>query len=380
MSRSPGASRGAAPDTERTTREEQLRRSIRQSAATPHHWMETLRALSDELGGAAVGLAIVPTSPEHPGLGYAVGILPEYSESFASTYFALAPWAEAVSSAPPGDVHFHRIRPEELAETRFYREWMEPQGLAPAAPLCANPGPPGSELSSRLLAFQRVEDRALGTQDVALLERLMPDLQVAVARNRGLLRLTEQPFAATLDRIRTPVAHLDLSGRIRWTNASMSDLLAEATLLSTSSGRIAGTHEEDQLQLVRALKEVAQVPGEIAIRLRPAAGETVAIVILQRSPDNDLVRLFVASGNEAHRPAAAWVDALRLTPAERKVFEHLAEGLEVAQIAREMSIQTNTVRQYLKRIYLKTGLHSQKDLVRLAAACATAGPRRPGKG
>ncbi len=374
------ASRGSAQDTERSEREEQLRCSIRQSAATPYHWMETLGALSEELGGAAIGLAIVPTSREHPGLGYAVGILPEYSESFASTYFSLAPWAEAASRCPPGEVHFHRVRSEELSETRFYREWMEPQGLLPVAPLCAKPGPPGGELSSQMMAFQRVEGRALGTQHVALLERLMPDLQMAVARNRGLLGLGGRPFAATLDLIRTPVAHLDLSGRVRWTNASMSQLLADASLLSTSSGRIAATRAEDRLHLMRALQEVARVPGEVAVRLRPGRGEPLAIVILQRSPESDLVRLFVARGSEAHRPAAVWVDALGLTPAEQRVFGHLAGGLDVVDIAREMSIQPNTVRQYLKQIYSKTGLHNQKELVRLAAACAAAGPPDPGTG
>ena len=55
----------------------------------------------------------------------------------------------------------------------------------------------------------------------------------------------------------------------------------------------------------------------------------------------------------------------RLTPAEAIVASLVSTGLPVTEIARQLGVQTNTVRVQLKEIYAKTDAHHQAALVRL---------------
>jgi DNA-binding CsgD family transcriptional regulator len=55
-----------------------------------------------------------------------------------------------------------------------------------------------------------------------------------------------------------------------------------------------------------------------------------------------------------------------LSPREREVLIHFADGLTYRQIARRMGIATNTVDTYLRRIRDKSGAVNGAELVRLA--------------
>ena len=56
----------------------------------------------------------------------------------------------------------------------------------------------------------------------------------------------------------------------------------------------------------------------------------------------------------------------KLSPREREVLIHLADGLTYRQIGRRMGIATNTVDTYLRRIRDKSGAVNCAELVRLA--------------
>ena len=53
------------------------------------------------------------------------------------------------------------------------------------------------------------------------------------------------------------------------------------------------------------------------------------------------------------------------TPAERRVAAGVAAGLNLQSIAAEHELSLHTVRSHLKRIFLKTGVHTQAALVRV---------------
>jgi DNA-binding CsgD family transcriptional regulator len=57
----------------------------------------------------------------------------------------------------------------------------------------------------------------------------------------------------------------------------------------------------------------------------------------------------------------------QLTPAELRVAEGLAHGLDTQQIARQYGIGAQTVRFHLKSIFAKTGTRHQAQLVALLA-------------
>jgi DNA-binding CsgD family transcriptional regulator len=53
-----------------------------------------------------------------------------------------------------------------------------------------------------------------------------------------------------------------------------------------------------------------------------------------------------------------------LTSAETRVAVEVAEGCKPSEIAQRLGLSVHTVRSHLKRIFLKTGVHSQAGLVR----------------
>ena len=54
-----------------------------------------------------------------------------------------------------------------------------------------------------------------------------------------------------------------------------------------------------------------------------------------------------------------------LTPAEVRLCIALVKGKSVEEYAREAGISSNTARTHVKRIYSKTGVRRQSELVRL---------------
>jgi DNA-binding CsgD family transcriptional regulator len=54
-----------------------------------------------------------------------------------------------------------------------------------------------------------------------------------------------------------------------------------------------------------------------------------------------------------------------LTPAEARVAEEVLDGRRPAQAAQHANVTIYTVRTYLKRLYAKTGTHTQASLLRV---------------
>lgn len=54
-----------------------------------------------------------------------------------------------------------------------------------------------------------------------------------------------------------------------------------------------------------------------------------------------------------------------LTPAEARLAKALMQGKTVQDFARDGGVSLNTARTHLKRIFLKTGVRRQAELVRL---------------
>lgn len=61
----------------------------------------------------------------------------------------------------------------------------------------------------------------------------------------------------------------------------------------------------------------------------------------------------------------AVLDAYGLTPREVQIVELLAHGRSMAHAAQELGLATNTVRNYVQRIYEKLDVHSKQELIEL---------------
>ena len=56
-------------------------------------------------------------------------------------------------------------------------------------------------------------------------------------------------------------------------------------------------------------------------------------------------------------------EACGLTPREREVLQFLARGRTLSIVARDLHIAKNTARTHIEKIYQKTDIHKQQDLI-----------------
>jgi DNA-binding CsgD family transcriptional regulator len=78
--------------------------------------------------------------------------------------------------------------------------------------------------------------------------------------------------------------------------------------------------------------------------------------------------VFIAAAASPQLPADALTLLYDLTPAEARVFELIAAGHTIANIATTLGIAASTVKTHLLRVFDKTGCNRQAALVKLAAS------------
>lgn len=107
------------------------------------------------------------------------------------------------------------------------------------------------------------------------------------------------------------------------------------------------------------------VSAEIGASDEPGIPEGLREAAEQLLRTAELVqRSLLAGGGDAGDARLARVPGVSaLSTREREVLRRLGEGLRVSTIASDLDIRPATVRNHLKSIYRKTGLHSQARLV-----------------
>ena len=95
-------------------------------------WQIFLKALSKELGGSAIAITAEDQSWQEPQEMYWFGLEMGMAKLYRKHVERGLPWGK---NSNPGfrDRFMHTsqlISSEQLRDTAFYREWMQPQGLA----------------------------------------------------------------------------------------------------------------------------------------------------------------------------------------------------------------------------------------------------------
>jgi DNA-binding CsgD family transcriptional regulator len=105
---------------------------------------------------------------------------------------------------------------------------------------------------------------------------------------------------------------------------------------------------------------------------RPSASKPLEVLVSPLPSHNSLRKegaaaaLFITDPEEgAALDSRALHELFGLTPAEIRLSTALVKGKSVAEYAHEAAISSNTARTYVKRIYSKTGVRRQSELVRL---------------
>ena len=296
------------------------------------------------------------------------------------------PFFPATSFIDAGLVHRTSdiIPRSDLEQTRFYREWIEPQGIVDAVAVNLEKG----LTRSSYLAVRT--DATYGLADDKMLERLaalVPQLQRAVNISRLVDhgKQSEQvsvALTAMLDHLEVAVFLVDADCIMTFANEAAKGMLADAILveargkalrvISASADHtlhdvIASITKGDGWPGVRGVGVLLtdNAPNQWFAHILPltsgrrretgAANAAVAAVFIRKTSPN------------APPPLEAIARRYSLTAGEARVLDAVLKVRGVKAMADMLGLSQATVKTHLQNLFRKTGTKRQGDLVKLVS-------------
>jgi DNA-binding CsgD family transcriptional regulator len=352
--------------------------SIYDAGLDPSLWNDVVIGIRDFVGGQACGLFSKDAISKFGVTHYYCGADPHYIQLYSETHSRfdplaiLPPHGQIVSI--PDLVNF-----DEYRRGRFYQEWMRPQGCSDAANVVLEKSNASCPVMMTVLSGRRMVDAGM-KQRMSL---IVGHASRALLINRAIsskLSLA-MALADVLDNLSSGIFLLDSCCHVVHANASGYGLIEADDVARIVAGQlvISGTEANQALReafAVRAGAGVLAAAGR-AIPLLSASGERYVAHILplssvlrngsERSSDAVgavLLRKVTLGGQSYGELIARTFD---LTPTELRVFLSIVEIGGVPETAAALGIAESTVKTHLHRVFAKTGVSRQADLVKLAA-------------
>jgi len=271
---------------------------------------------------------------------------------------------------------------EEFVRTRFFREWLAPQGLMDG--LFSNLEK-GATSCALFTAMRHAEQGEVDDRMRRRFELITPHVRRAMLIGNviDLHRVEAAALADSLDELASGMFIVDQTGRIIHANLSAHRLIAEANVLRASNGRIAALDPRDSQNLLDIFTiaqsgDAAVGKKGIAMPLTARTGERYVAHILPLTSGarrkagvsyQATAAMFVRKAAlDLPSPPEALANEFKLTPAEVRVMFAIAEIGGVPEVAPVLGISDQTVKTHLHRIYEKTATKRQADLVKLLAS------------
>jgi len=354
---------------------------IYDAAVEPALWPQALASICAYVGGSSAVLFWHDAATQYSQALHLFNDDPQYTKLYFEKYVQMNPVFPAATFMEVGLVHSANdiVPQEELEQTRFYKEWIEPQGIVDLVAVNLEKGVTRS-------AFLNVRtDESYGRMDETMRQRmsaLVPHLQRAVAIGRLFERerSENQALHVTLDHIDAGVFLVDAKGAITFANEPAKAALHETALIQIVDNVLRPAEPATDTVLHDAFAAAAKGDASIGVRgvavplgaagqdrwfahvlpltdgRRQAAGEAsgaVAAVFIRKIAPNA-------------PPALESIAKLyRLTATETQVLNALSSVRGIKRMADALGLSENTVKFHLRNMFRKTGTTRQADLMKL---------------
>ena len=310
------------------------------------------------------------------------GIEPRWMESYALTYGREDLLAHHLAEAPIGRFYASNLdlpEPERFDETRFFREWAQPQGVAYAAGAVVLREEPWETQ----VYLQRSTVQGPFSRDaLEQLDQLIPHWQRAVQMRQRLVRLRsgQDLLAASLDAVAMPTLMFDEIGQVAHANRSARALLHARESLWEADGRLAASTpeltRELHLHISNAVRPQARSnPARTSIVVMKRSARlplTITVLPLRGAPDHPVrsgALMFVFDPEDTRSVTAPLVRRLfDLSTTEAELAVALCAGHSPEEIATDRGRALSTVRSQIRSLFAKTGTNRQADLISLLLA------------
>lgn len=356
--------------------------AIYDCALDPARWEETIAGIAHALDCDKVILSLNDLRCDRVLIDKHVGWEPRWLEERAKhlpeIHGKLTEWLVREPSMDEPFIASREIPADEMRNSPYVQNCLQPLGLVDVAHFFLIRTPANF---SELVLWRQRRQGVMSEREIELGSLLMPHLRRAVTISNVLdIRTIERDrMVDALDALHHGVLLTDQRGAILHANRSAENMLRNDGPIKASGGVLLAKSPPANSELRKALAQAAQDEAKIgragaAIRLTgedqppvfahvlPLTGgelrsrlqsEAVAAVFIDATPDEQ---------DRAEHVAAAF----GLTPAETRVVASLLAGRTLAQTAGEQGVAFTTARTHLSRIFVKTGVSRQADLMRLA--------------
>ena len=356
---------------------------IYDAALDPTLWFRVLEKAGRFVGGSAASLFARDSVYKTGNSYYAFGVDPHYEKLYFEKYIKFDPLNAVYLTLAVGDVisNSNIIPHAEFVETRFYKEWAQPQGWTDNVITCLE------KSSTSIAGFVVFRHEREGLADDAthrLMRLIAQHLRRAVLIGKvvDLNKVEAATFAETLDGLGAGMFLVDVSGRIVHANAAGHVMLNAASVLHAAGGRL--ILSDPQADRTLADTFAAAGNGDVAIGV-----EGVAVPLVGRDGERHVAHVLPLTSGVRRRAGTSYAavaalfvhkaaldtpsppeviaKAYKLTPMELRVMLAIVEVGGVPEVAEALGIAETTVKTHLGRVYKKTNSDRQADLVKLVA-------------
>ena len=350
-------------------------------------WEDVIERTAQFVGGVGAALFSKNAAYQEGSVQYDFGIDPHYKRLYFEKYIMLDPattghfLAEIDQPVAVEDL----MSPAEFLETRFYREWVRPQGLVDFVSAVLDK----SATSAAMFGVFRSERDGMVDDEARHRMRLIVAhirRAVLIGRMFDLKAAEAAMFADTLDGLSAGMCLVDAGGRIVHANAAGYAIISFGDILRSVGGRLVAR----DAQVDKTLRESFAAAGQgdtalgtmgIAVSLTGKDDERyVAHVLpLTSGARRRAGKTYTAAAALFVRKATLEVPSafevigktFKLTPTELRVLLAIVGVGGVPEVATALGVAVSTVKTHLGRLFEKTGATRQADLVKLVAGYAT---------
>jgi DNA-binding CsgD family transcriptional regulator len=363
------------------------------AASEPERWQDFVEDLSEALGGPAIVLVLQLPGFATPARFFRAHLRPmplRVLDSVCQNRQLLVPGANSAIQAgfTPMD---ELLSVDDLANSEFCAEWMEPQGLLPLGGIGYCFASEDQAPTATIMIFERRGSRALGPADRALCDLLAPHLVCAyrLHRRMGGGQHERMALAGVMDRLPIGLVLLDRELRPVVTNCAANRILALDDGLSLGPDGLRVANARDDTVMQRMLGEFVEgkrssEDGERVMAVSRPSGKRAypfligmlgAAAMGDAAEDAVISLIFGDPETGQGITPAALRSAYNLTVAESELVGMLAAGYSLADAAENRGVSVNTVRTQLKHVFAKTETNRQGELIRLVLTGSASFPR-----
>lgn len=323
------------------------------------------------------------TTSESGAFSLSSGLDADASAAYSTYYSRLNPFMPHAAIRPLGQaVQSDRMLPRDvLKRSEYYNDFLRPLEIEAGVGVTINRNG-GCNFLFSVMCAEIDEAQAEVARDCV--QALVPHLKRAFDRARsGAGSKAPPPEVVQFDRC--GILRVGPGGRVHAANAAALEIVeSTAGLRIDRSGRLVCTSSAIAEATAAALAGWGSAEAFVKVGhlRRDAAALPLRFTVIRSAVDDDAYFRGPESVVLIEDPAWCLSAAVEefgdmhgLTRAERRVVLGIVNGFSVEEIAEAAGTSAQTVRSQIKRVFVRTGLNRQIDLVR--HVCLLAGTTQP---